>query len=133
MPQEECNKLCQVARGQRWKVLNTGTTDTGFSSSRGRNNCRRASQFQSRNKYEHVIRLVDVDGNVFKVVTRGWLNTTSHQSVLASFSHRAGHPFQTGLTSTSDGYHAWSLDKTGTIMTDKILCAGNKLCLNEVQ
>jgi hypothetical protein len=105
----------------------------GVASSRRRHNCRHASQVQSRDKYKHVIRLVDVDGNVSKVVTRGRLNTTSHQSVLASLLHCAEHAFQARLMSNLDGHHAWSHDKTSTIARDDILCVGNNFCFNEVQ
>ncbi len=80
-----------------------------------------------------MIRLVDVDGNISKVVTRGGLNTTSHLSVLASLSHCAGHTFQAPTTSTPNGHHAWSLNKTGLITTEDILCVGNDVCFNEVQ
>ncbi len=97
-------------------------------SSRRWHNCRCASQFQSRNKYKHVISLDDVDGNVSsKVVMRGWLNTMSHQSILASLSHHARRSFQACSTSTLDGHNAWSLNKTGMIATDKKLFVGNNL------
>jgi hypothetical protein len=67
-----------------------------------------------------------------KVVTRGRLNTTSHQSVLTALTHR-GLDLPGRLLPGLDGHHAWLLDETGKIATDGILCVGNELCYNEVE
>jgi hypothetical protein len=34
---------------------------------------------------------------------------------------------------TTDGHHAWTLNETGTIRMDNILCVGNDSCFNEVE
>jgi hypothetical protein len=66
------------------------------------------------------------------VIARGRLNTTSHQLILNSLSHR-GLALPGQSTPTTDGHHAWTLDETGTIRMDNILCIGNNLCFNEVE
>jgi hypothetical protein len=108
------------------------THQPGVASSQGRHNHRRASQFQNRNKCKCVIRLIDANGQFSKVITRGRLNTTSHQLVLNSLSH-CGLALSSCSTVNLDRYHGWPLEETGTIPTDKILCVGNDLCYNEVE
>jgi hypothetical protein len=76
--------------------------------------------------------LVDVDGQVSTVIAWGGLNTTSHQLILNSLSHR-GLALPGQSTPTTNSHHAWTLDETGTIRTDNILCVGNNLCFNEVE
>ncbi len=76
--------------------------------------------------------MVNVYGQVSRVVARGRLNTTSHRSVLNSLSH-CGLALPGCSTFGPDRNHAWPLDETGTIATDEIRCIGNNLCYNEVE
>jgi hypothetical protein len=76
-----------------------------------------------------VIELVDVDNNRRRVISRGRMNGTKHETVLQVFTQRAqqfrgrmGGPRHKGLG------HAWAIDETGTLET-----SGLGMCDSEVE
>ncbi len=76
-----------------------------------------------------MIELVDVDGNRRRVISRGRMNGTKHETVLQvltqcaqQFHRRMGRPGHEDLG------HTWTIDETGTLET-----SGLGMCDSEVE
>ncbi len=87
----------------------------------GKHNRIQASKFRKHSEYKRVIRLIDVDGNVTKVRSRGQFNITGHITVLQVLTNRAQKYHQrVHVTGPKDPGHSWSLDETGTLETSRL-------------
>ncbi len=83
----------------------------------GKHNRTRASKSRKHSEYKHVIRLIDVDGSITKVRSRGQFNITGQDTVLQILTHWAQKYHQVNVNGPKDPGHSWSLDETGTIKT----------------
>jgi hypothetical protein len=68
-----------------------------------------------QSEYKRVIKLVDVDGNITKVRSRGQFNITGHDTVLQILTNRAQKYYQVDVNRSKDPGHSLSPDKTGTL------------------
>ncbi len=65
---------------------------------------------------KRTINLIDELGNHSSAVQVGWMNITSHESVLAALENRASRYFNRGPTrGVDDNLVSWALDETGTV------------------
>jgi hypothetical protein len=88
---------------------------SGGNSLQGKHNRTCASKFRKQSEYKHVIKLIDVDGSITKVRSRGQFNITGHNTVLQIFTNRAKKYHQVDVNRSEDPGHSWSLDETGTL------------------
>jgi hypothetical protein len=86
----------------------------------GKHNRTRASKFRKHSEYKHVIRLIDVDGNITKVRLRGQFQITGHNTVLQILTNWAQKYHQVNVNRPKDPGHSWSLNKTGMIETSQL-------------
>jgi hypothetical protein len=75
---------------------------------------------------QRVINLINEHGNHSSAVQGGWMNITSHESVVTALKNRASHYSNRGTTrGVEDNLVSWALDKTGTVDAS-FLCNSNE-------
>jgi hypothetical protein len=76
-----------------------------------------------------VIEFVDVDGNRRRVVSRGWMNSAKHETVLQVLTQRAQRfCSRLGRPGPKGSSHAWAIDETSTLET-----SGLGMCESEAE
>jgi hypothetical protein len=74
--------------------------------------------FRLSNQNERIINLIDKCGEWTSSVQGGWMEITSHESILAALENHANRFTRRGkLRGVDDNLVTWALDKTGTIDT----------------
>jgi hypothetical protein len=86
----------------------------------GKHNRSCASKIRKHSEYKCVIRLIDVDGNITKVRSRGQFDITGHNTVLQILTNRAQKYHQVNVNGPEDPGHSWSLDETGMLKTSRL-------------
>jgi hypothetical protein len=80
-----------------------------------------------------VIKLIDVDGNIKKVRSRGQFNITKHNTVLQILTNQARKYHQVDVKGSKDPGHSWSLDKTGMLEASRLhMSSENKIQQQEI-
>jgi hypothetical protein len=93
---------------------------------RGQNICSRTSVFRRSVENQCIIDLIDENGNHASAVQGGWMNITSHESVLAMLENRASRFSNRGsICGVDNNLVPWALDETRTIDTS-FLCNNNE-------
>ena len=98
------------------------TSRSGGNTSQGRHNRSRASNFRKISHFKRIVELVDVDGNRQRVVDRGQMNITRHETVLQVLTNRAQRfRRKMNVVGSEVSTHDWTVDETGTIDTSVII------------
>ena len=100
------------------------TSRSGGNTAQERHNRFRASKFRKISQFKRIVELVDVDGNRRRVVDRGQMNITRHETVLQVLTNRAQQfRRKMNMVGSEASTPAWTVDETGTIDTSVIINA----------
>ena len=83
-------------------------------SARGQKSRERSALFRKKSKTNRLLEMIREDGERYEVEQPGRMNTTKHQTVLQLLERRALR-LRKDINVTTNKYHDWSVDKTGTV------------------